>query len=220
MPVRYQLDLIVNETGEKASVAGEFSDEETGLLLSFTHSAEQVWRTEFMRGEEKGRFSIKWDHESGGTISTVLPEWDKVMVFLHKFRPLLLQNEGTNFYKIHNLLAKKLDHPYFRSSLGLQHELYSGKASQALLQITSNDVLLNSERVLFDWLNSHEYHRDEEKRKFIESLHQILPLEASKVIFLRLLINKAVAAINLTSIILVVLGKQKKLGLRMKRPHS
>lgn len=217
MPQKYELSLINDETGETVSVSGEFSDEEVRVLEAFIKEADEVWNTDFIQTGEKGKLNIQWDHKTGTQISTVLPEWNQVVIFLHKFRPILLQNERTNFYKIHNLLAKKLDHPNFRNSLGVQHELYSGKTTQSEFQVRSNEVLLNSEKVLFDWLNSHEYHREEDKREFIESLHQMIPLDASKVIFLRLLIHKALATIHLADLIRVVLRKQKEIAVTMKR---
>jgi hypothetical protein len=217
MSKKYELSLINDETGETTSIAGEFSDDETRLIEEFVKEAEEVWNTEFIQSGEKGQLNIEWDRETGSKVSTVLPEWNQVIVFLYKFRPILLQNERTNFYKIHNLLAKKLNHAHFRNSLGVQHELYSGKTAQADFQIKSNQVLLNSEKVLFDWLNSHEYHRDEDKRQFIESLHQMIPLDASKVIFLRLLLHKAVAARNIADLINVVMGKEREVSVAMKR---
>jgi hypothetical protein len=82
----------------------------------------------------------------------------------------------------------------------------------------SNKVLLNSESVLFDWLNSHEYHRNEDKREFIESLHQMIPLDLTKVVFLRLLVHKAVAAINMTTLISVLLGRKEEIEVTMRQP--
>jgi len=91
----------------------------------------------------------------------------------------------------------------------MQREIYNGKRTQSAFQIKSNDTVLNSEKVLNDWLNSYEYHRDKEKRKFIESLHEMFPLEASKVIFLGLLSDKTQAIINVAKFIRVVVGKQE-----------
>jgi len=220
MPVKYELHMTVAQTGEEVSLSGEVSDEEVRLLEDFVRYAEEVWNTDFIKNGDMGELNINWDRESGTQITASLPDWNQVMVFLHKFRPLLLNDEKTNFYRIHNLLAKKLDHPYFRKSLGLQHELYSGKVCQSEFQFRSNEVLINSEKVLFDWLNSHEYHRDEDKKKFIASLHQMFPLDGSKVIFLRLLTHKTLATINVANLILVVLGKKREMTVRMRPPDE
>lgn len=81
-------------------------------------------------------------------------------------------------------------------------------------------MLINSENVLFDWLNSHEFHRDEDKKKFITALHKMFPLDGSKVIFVRLLVYKAVAAINVANFILVVLGKKREMTVKMRPPDE
>lgn len=220
MPVKYELHMKVEQTGEDISVSGEFSDDEAQLLENFVEYAEDVWNTDFIQSEEHGSFNINWTRDAGTKVETTLPDWNLVMVFLYKFRPLLLNNEQTNFYRIHNLLAKKLDHPYFRGALGLQHELYSGKVSQSEMQFRSNEVLINSEKVLFDWLNSHEYHKDKDKKEFIESLHMMLPLDVSKVIFLRLLLHKAMAAKNIAKLIKLLLGQTKELEVSMRPPKA
>jgi hypothetical protein len=218
MSHKYELSIVADETGETVALSGEFSDVEWGLLEEFVLYAEEVFKTKFLQSGDWGQLSIQWNKDSGMEVATKLPPWDDVIVFLHKFRPILLQSEGTNFYKIHNLLAKKLDHPYFRNVLGQQHELYSGKRQQAVMQFSSNEVVLNSEKMLLDWLNSHEYHKNKEKRELIESLHKMIPLDASKVIFLRLLADKAVAVYNLTALIRVVLGKQKQVDVKIRQP--
>lgn len=209
MTLRYELDLIDDETGETVSLSGELADVDRELLEVFIECAEEVLATQYIQSGAGGNLNIKWEADSGMQVKTELPLWDDVIVFLHKFRPLLLQNERTNFYKIHNLLARNLSHPYFRGFLKYQHDLFSGKTEQSMIQIRSNDVLLNSEKVLFDWLNSHEFHREKDKREFIQSLHQMIPLDMSKVIFLRLLSDKAIAVSNFADFIRVLLGKQR-----------
>ena len=91
---------------------------------------------------------------------------------------------------------------------------------RSAVEIRSNDELVNSEKVLFDWLNSYEYRRDEEKREFTDRLDEALPLEASKVIFLSLLTDKAEAIFNVATLVRVVLGKQKSAKGWVKRPEE
>ena len=218
MPQRFKLTMRINETGENVSQEGELSDDEIRLLEAFIEEADEVWNTDFIHARERGTFNMKGDAESDQvTVSFSLPDWNQVIVFLHKLRPLLLQDEKTNFYKIQNLLAKKLDNPHFRNLLTQYHQLYSGKKSQSEVQIKSNEILLNSEKTLLDWLNSYEFHRNEDKRKFIESLHRMLPLDVSKVIFLRLLLDKAEAIHGLAHFIRVLLGKSPEIDVQLKK---
>jgi len=211
MPHKYELSLIIKETDEKVTLSGELSDENKELLEEYLQYAKELLSTSFLQSGGGGQLSIDLNPESGMTVTTQLPPWDDVMAFLHRFRPILLQSEGTNFYKIYNVLAKVLDHPHFRLLLNQQRELFSGKLMQS-------GILINSEKVLFDWLNSHEYHRDKEKQEFIKNLHHMMPLDASKVIFLHLLTHKVIAVFNLAAFIRVVLGKQKSLNINPQQP--
>jgi hypothetical protein len=221
MPQKYKLSMTINDTGESVSQEVELSDDEISALEAFVAEADQVWNTDFIHARERGAFTIKGDAESDQvTLSVTLPDWNQVTVFLHKLRPLLLKDEKTNFYKIRNLLAKKLDNPHFRNLLTQYHQLYSGKKAQSEVQIKSNEILLNSEDTLLDWLNSYEFHRNEDKRKFIESLHQMLPLHVSKVIFLRLLLDKAEAIHRLADFIRVLLGKSQEIGVQLKKQSA
>ncbi len=154
------------------------------------------------------------DNQNNLAFKVELPDWNEVSVFLHKIRPFILQNERTYFHKVRNLLGFKLTDSYFRDYFNLQKELFNGKKSQEGWQIESNGEILNSEKILYEWLNAHEYHRDKDKQELIKFLHQIVPLEASKVLFLGLLSNKTKAILNLASFIYVLLGKQKSLTLQ------
>jgi hypothetical protein len=74
--------------------------------------------------------------------------------------------------------------------------------------LKANDVVVNSEAVLNDWLNSYEYHRDKDKKQLIDALQQIIPLEAVKAILLGLLADKAKAIYALVVFIRGLLGSQ------------
>ena len=79
--------------------------------------------------------NIKWEQGSDMVFSSNLPDWDDVTVFLHKFRPIGLQSENTNFNRFCNILAKELVHPYFRNLIDEQKEIYTGKRTQSMFQI-------------------------------------------------------------------------------------
>ncbi len=217
----YKLSLTKEETGEEITLAGEFSDEDWRHLEEFSQYAKELISTKFVQDGMPASLKLHWDANSGMSVLSRLPPWDDVTVFLHKFRPLGLQSESTYFYKICNLLTRELTHPYFRSMIDLQREIFSGKVMQAQFRIQSDEVVLNSEKVLYDWLNAYEYHRDKEKREFIESLHTMLPLDASKVLFLSLLTEKTEAINNIAALIMVVIGKQKRVeGLARRQNES
>jgi hypothetical protein len=218
MSYEYDLTLTITDTGENISQRGRFEADAWNLLGEFLQSADDLMSTKFVKDGMPAKLNIKGDHVSGIQVHTELPNWDDVTVFLHKFRPLGLESESTYFYKICSILTKELTHPYFRNLIGEQREIYSGKRAQKTFRIQSDDVVLNSEKILYDWLNSYEYHRDKEKRQFIESLHQMIPLDASKVLFIGLLSAKAQAIFNIAILVRVILGKQRSFESQIRMP--
>lgn len=63
--------------------------------------------------------------------------------------------------------------------------------------------------MLFEWLNSFEYHDDQTKKEQIEKLSQLLPFKANRAIFLMLLAEKIKAIISIANFIGLLLGKVK-----------
>lgn len=209
MHYEYKLRLSIKDTGENVSLNGFFQADEWNSLNKFLEYGEDLLNTKFVKDGMSAALKIKWEQNSRLMVSTKLPNWDNVIVFLHKFRPIGLQSESTYFYKICNILTKEITHPYIRNMVVEQRDIYSGKRTQTAYKFQINEVILNSEKVLNNWLNSFEYHREKEKRKFIESLHEIFPLDALKVLFLGLLSDKTHAIYNLAVLVRVVVGKQK-----------
>jgi hypothetical protein len=65
-----------------------------------------------------------------------------------------------------------------------------------------SNVVLNSEKTLQNWLNAYVFHKDKNKTKIINDLHdEFFPLEMSKALWLSLLQDQANAVIGLTSLI-------------------
>lgn len=220
MPYEYKLTLTIKDTGEKVSLSGSVQEDTWNLLNEFLEYVEDLLNTKFVKNGMPASLNIKMEQGADMVVSTKLPDWDDVSVFLHKFRPLGLQSENTNFYKVCNILAKELTHPYFRNMIDEQREIYSGKRTQSMFRVQSNEVVLNSEKILYDWLNSFEYHRDKEKRQFIQSLHEMFPLDASKVLFLGLLSDKTQAIRNIAILVRVLVGKQKSLEGHVRLPKG
>jgi hypothetical protein len=214
----HNINLKLN-TGDNDTLiefCGTIEDSDWETLEQFTYYAEDLLKSNWSKNGFPATLNIHWEKESSTQVITHLPLWDDVEVFLHRLRPFILQNEQTNFYRIMNYLYQLIDQPQLRSFISEQREIYSGKMMQSFVKISSNDVLVNSEKVLLDWLNAYEYHRDPQKKAFIEDLHQMFPLEASKVIFLHLLSDKAAAIYNITGFIRVLLNKQSSFDLKIK----
>jgi hypothetical protein len=220
MPYEYDLTLTLKATGETVSLKGSFPADSWNSLSEFLEYAEDLMNTKFVKEGAPAALNMQWDLDSGVKVQTQLPDWDDVTVFLHKFRPIGLESESTYFYKICSILGEQLAHPYVRNLIEEQREIYSGRRAQKSFSMQRNDVELNLDKVLYKWLNSYEYHRDKEKRKFIESLHdEVFSLDASKVIFLGLLSDKTEAIYNIAALVRVVLGKDNSFEGQVRLPE-
>ena len=109
MAYEYELTLTINDE-ETVTQKGSFQEEEWNFLNEFLGYAEELLKTKYVREGMPAEMNINLG-QSSGTVSTKLPNWDDVTVFLHKFRPIGLQSESTNFYRICNILTKELVHP-------------------------------------------------------------------------------------------------------------
>lgn len=215
----YDLTLIIPETGESISLAGSLEDQEWEALEAFVEYTKELMAVKLVKDGIPTSLKMNFDRNGELTVKTELPPPDDTMVFLHKFRPLGLKREPTYFGKICNILGKAFVDPYLRMILKQSRDIYYGKRMQSGITITSNGVVLNSDEVLHDWLNSYEYHRDKDKREFIDSLHQMLPLDASKVLFLNLLTEKLQAIQGVAGLARVILGQQHTFSIETSYPN-
>jgi hypothetical protein len=76
-----------------------------------------------------------------------------------------------------------------------------------MMRIEMNRVVVNSDQVLRDWLNSHEYHRDPDKREAIDTLFNSFPGDFARGILISMIVDKVRAIGNLASLAAVLLGK-------------
>lgn len=208
MSPKSRLTLKVDQISEELTVEADIPDDEWRVLEDFVSSAHELLETKFVASGMQSSLKIKKEMNSDDIkVEASLPLWDDVMVFLHRLRPIYLERESTSFFRVANILGRRFEHPRIRGMLKGYRDLYSGKILRSSFEISSNDVVVNSDEVLSRWLNSYEYHRDPDKRVFIERLHEVFPVDASKVLFIALLVEKVKAIASLSSLASVVIGK-------------
>jgi hypothetical protein len=210
------LPMRIEGSDEEISIICSIKENDWITLEDFCQFAEDLLKTDWVKNGMQSTLNIHMKEGEPIQFTTQLPIWNDVIVFLHKIRPFLLQKEKTNFYRIANYLYKTIDNSDIRSFIAEQRSRYSGKTTQKSIKITSNDVIINSEKVLIDWLNAYEYHHDKDKKTSIDELHRMIPLEASKVLFLQMLSDKVAAIYNVTGFIRVLLGIQSNYNLMVK----
>lgn len=209
------MTLYIETIDEPVRFTTIVEEDDWTLLESFISYAEDLLSSQLVQNGMPASLKIGWRQGEPMIVESTLPPKEVFLAFLHLLRPIYLQSEATNFYRICSLLSKNFEDQHFRRMISDLRDLYSGKFLQSMFQISSNNVAINSDKTLNDWLNSYEYHRDTDKRDRIDALHEMFPLDASKVIFLSLLTEKVKAIAGLASIVNLVLGKQKSLSTKI-----
>ncbi len=203
-------------------VEADFEDVEWEVLQRFCEHSEELFSTSKLAREGiPTSLNVSWDRESGLKVSTVLPDWNEVIVLLHKLRRLTLQNEPTSFQKVRKIVSRRFEHGTTRAHLKYLHKKFFGGDLRSLVAIYASGPehdefhLLNSEETLQAWLNGFEYHGNADKRAFIESLHGLMPLDSSKVVFLLMLQEKVAAIHGLRKILAVLRGEEHRTVVRL-----
>jgi hypothetical protein len=206
--------LSVEGPSGKEDVTLTFEEEEWDLLGRAGEYARALKQAELIeRGTWSTGLTIRWNREEGLSASATLPSDEEVIVVLHRLRPLILEGEPTYFNRVVNVIARRANSPEMRRGLEALKNLFAGGEFQSMVGIMVEGKAVNSEAMLKTWLNASEYHRDVDKQAEMAQLHEILPTEATRGIFLALVVEKLKAVRGLEILIDVLQGKQE--GMRL-----
>jgi hypothetical protein len=142
------------------------------------------------------RFSVSGNEDGVMFEPTSMPDADDFRALLLLMRPFVLQDEQTSFFKVRNILERRLsDHPALRAYLDRQKAIFDGQRCQAM-KLVSGDTVINSRQTLELWLNAFQYHRDEKKRAMFEALHgDVLPVELTRALMIEIMLDQARAVV-------------------------
>lgn len=196
----YYFYLINNKTKSKYKVEGNFTVEELEKLRNYIDYTQELLKSNFLKSSIK--FSVSLGSDTGTEFSREIPSEEIMSDFFIKIRPFILKKEPTYFYSICNLLSKQFNNDKLNIIIKDFRDLYSGVHFQKFVKFESNQVILNSEKTLQDWLNAYIYHKDKIKQQKLEALHDsIFPFEMSVSLWLLLFQDQAKAILNLSSLI-------------------
>jgi hypothetical protein len=201
-------------------VCGQFSDGEYAMLQAYLQQYDEFAASKPGREGLPCHLGIKARQGEPVVVETELPDRDTLSILLHRLRPFILKNEPASFESVAAMIGKVVPNIHIRRLLREERRLYDGRQSQELMRLQANDVTLNSERVLYDWLNSHEYHRDPDKRGAIEALFSGLPGDLARAVLVSRLIDKANAIGHLAQLVKLLTTKDQKLAFTVPAPDG
>jgi hypothetical protein len=216
MPHRVRLGFKGGENEPHRYVEADISDADWTALLNYRKYATDLRATEIVRAGAPCKLSLRFNAQTGMSYSTELPPDDSVLALFHRLRPFVLNDEPTNLYRVLNIIKRAFDDAGFRRFLDALKEFSSGRRMQAMILMKSNDVVINCDETLQKWLNAYEYHRDPDKQKEIDALHELFPLEASRAVFVSMMFDKARAILVVADLIGVISNEMQSLECRIE----
>jgi hypothetical protein len=202
----FEVSMTVKDRGDFV-VRGQFTDAEHAMLEQYLDQYDLLSRSGVLKRGVKSSWSLSWNRDSGTCIETDLPDDDTLGVFLHRLRPFILQQEPASYLKARAAVYRRVDHPEVRDLLKKDLMRYDGRVRQKSVVHKAGDRVINSESFLFDWLNSHEYHRDPDKRAAIDALVASAPAGYTRAILTSMLIHRANSIINLAHVIAILVRR-------------
>lgn len=208
-------EIVIREEGQPdESLTLTLSEEQVAALREYVERYNELAKS--IAGDEIPN-SFKLNVSKGSATTQVeVPNADMMAVLLHRLRPFALENERTSFSSVASIIGKNVDDLRVRQLLKQERRLYDGRSTQESLKIESNGILLNSETVLKDWLNSHEYHTDADKKAEVAALFAALPEGLSNLAMVTVLGDKREAVCNLAALVWAVLGDDSEFEYRVE----
>lgn len=203
----FKIAVTEKATGASSEISADFEDEEVVSLEGFVNNAHRLMEARVIKEGLSGSLTINYDRAHGLSVRVRLPDEDLILAFLHRLRRFILNDEPSSYNKVTGIIARRFDDPFIRGIVRAQRALYEGRDFQSQVRIESNATLINCDDMLMKWLNAFEFHTDATKQAEIEKLHQLMPLEASRAIFIMILIEKVKAIANIANFIELLMGR-------------
>jgi hypothetical protein len=171
LPMTRTFCVTVETATESACAEGEFTEQDLAVLERYLAQVEQLVAIRSVREGLPCDLSMSFDIQKlGGSFTAQLPDDDTLATVLHRLRPLILQREAASFVNACAVLGRHVKERSVRTILREKRDLFENSDRAQTWTVSANNVRINAENVLQDWLNGVEYHTDEERRARIEEL--------------------------------------------------
>ena len=216
-----ELSFIVEDaaTGAKRKFQRSFFPDETKRkLTTFCDCAKSLNESSFVENPLNRKGSLHFSNDGSIIHKGVFPPDDDISAFLHRLRPIYLNDEETNFNNIANLVGQHLSDDDTTEAIRYWKKYYDGRDSQKIFKIKIKEKILNSSEFFDNYVNAFEYHRNPKRRQHIDSIAEQFPLEAQKSVFVFLLGLKMKAINKLASFIGACLERGNGQPIILRKP--
>ncbi len=201
MPKQYSVTLSNPSWPEPVNAKGAIPDDDWQRLRRFAEYANELRGVALLNRNPHWSYGFAFNQEEG-VKAPELPPPIEVRELAMVLRPFILQDEGTYFYRMVNLLDKHFAPAEFRQFFKAWKDRFSGRDGQQLFRAEFGGIVLNSEDGLKLWLNAYQFHRDEDKRAILDQLkNSNLPFGIAEGLFIEMLTCQAEAVLLMANFI-------------------
>jgi len=184
----------------------ELSDDDVETLQRFLDQYEELVMS--APGQNGVPCELTIHVEGGKTqITTTLPTRNELDILFARLRLFMLQDERTSFVKVCAILRRQFTDLRLVELLKSLHAAFHNHQSHLNTLLVINDVEINQEKMLMDWVYGYEQHGDDERRTRLRRLGIDVghPSICHKLVYL--LLNKQRAVSHLAAVVAVIFGR-------------
>ena len=188
-------------------VSATFTHDDLKLLRSFVELLSRVRKCTLLERGMPSISNIKWENDSGMTLTCAAYTNAELHELLHVLRPVMLQREPASFHNVISLLGRRFSNKKFSGLIKRLRKVFDNGELSLYMQISINDRPLFDKSLLDIWLNGAQYHTDAEKAAAWEAFETSLSTENARALVMSQLHSKVKPLFNLEYIVELILTK-------------
>lgn len=176
-----------------------FSESEWRAISVFKKKGLELQKIDLISsGNSNISCQIKYNRETGTTLSVNLPSENQLKELFLAFRFFYMKNEPSHFYRVINIIKKAARDERVNQIMDTLKQQYSGALQKKyVFSAKLNDTELSLEYLLDLWFNAHYFHSDEDKEKSLNKLNELLSTDYSKFLLVNSVLEGVKAVIQL-----------------------
>ena len=196
-----RLLLVFDDTKDEFKLEATFSDEDLERFKEFIRQSSELKATKIISEGFPKNISLSWSETKGSAVEAEDIDVEYISSFLHKLRPLILDEESSSFRTISALVRKGFKNTGMERQLKKIRYDYENSEFKSYGQITIGNLPVFDDKTLKLWLYSSEYHQDQDKKDLIKHIEDTFTTRGTKTIFVWQLRDKAYAIFKLAELI-------------------
>lgn len=211
MPHAYRM-VLGAAANDRAIIAGDLIDEEATTLNRFLDQYEDLIESKPVRDGLPCELRI---HVEAGkaAVAADLPSRDELDILFQRLRLFMLQKERTSFVNVCAILRRQFTDLRLRELINEQHAAFHNHPDHLSSALVINNVAINREEMLTDWVYGYQYHGDDERRDDLRRLGIDVRSPFIQHILVGLLLNKQTAITNIAALVAVLLDRSPSLDI-------